>query len=68
MPRQSKLPPSIKKRWRVERLFQVLDQCFRGEIDTLAYPRAALFGFLYGPDLLQRPGRSQSSNALCSWR
>ena len=52
----SNLPPSdasaiqvaglYQKRWRVERLFQVLDQCFRGEIDTLAYPRAALFGFV----------------------
>lgn len=34
-----------QKRWRIERLFQVLEQCFRGEINTLAYPRAALFGF-----------------------
>ena len=34
-----------QKRWRIERLFQVLEQCFYGEIDTLAYPRAALFGF-----------------------
>jgi IS4 transposase len=35
-----------QKRWRIERLFQVLEQCFRGEINTLAYPRAALFGFV----------------------
>lgn len=51
----SNLPPSdasaieiaglYQRRWRIERLFQVLNQCFRGEIDTLAYPRAALFGF-----------------------
>jgi hypothetical protein len=34
-----------QKRWRIERLFQVLEQCFRGEINTLAYPNAALFGF-----------------------
>jgi IS4 transposase len=34
-----------QKRWRIERLFQVLEQCFHGEINTLAYPRAALFGF-----------------------
>jgi hypothetical protein len=34
-----------QKRWRIERLFQVLEQCFRGEINTLAYPKAALFGF-----------------------
>lgn len=40
-----KIAALYQKRWRVERLFQVLDQCFRGEIDTLAYPRAALFGF-----------------------
>lgn len=40
-----KVAALYQKRWRVERLFQVLDQCFRGEIDTLAYPRAALFGF-----------------------
>lgn len=35
-----------QKRWRIERLFQMLEQCFRGEINTLAYPRAALFGFV----------------------
>jgi hypothetical protein len=35
-----------QKRWRIERLFQVLEQCFRGEINTLAYPRSALFGFV----------------------
>ena len=40
-----KIAALYQKRWRVERLFQVLDQCFRGEINTLAYPRAALFGF-----------------------
>jgi len=34
-----------RQRWSIERLFQVLDQCFKGEINTLAYPRAALFGF-----------------------
>jgi hypothetical protein len=52
----SNLPPAkanalqiaalYQKRWRIERLFQVLEQCFRGEINTLAYPRAALFGFV----------------------
>ncbi|KAM3090300.1 transposase [Phormidesmis sp. 146-12] len=35
-----------QKRWRIERLVQVLEQCFRGEVNTLAYPRAALFGFV----------------------
>ncbi|MEM9218990.1 MAG: transposase [Cyanobacteria bacterium P01_F01_bin.150] len=33
------------QRWSIERLFQVLKQCFEGEINTLAYPGAALFGF-----------------------
>lgn len=40
-----KIARLYQRRWRIERLFQILDQCFRGEIDTLAYPRAALFGF-----------------------
>jgi hypothetical protein len=33
------------KRWTVETAFQQLTQDLRCEIDTLAYPRAALFGF-----------------------
>jgi Transposase DDE domain len=41
-----KIATLYQKRWRIERLFQVLEQCFRGEINTLAYPRAALFGFV----------------------
>ena len=40
-----KIASLYQKRWRIERLFQVLEQCFQGEIKTLAYPRAALFGF-----------------------
>ena len=35
-----------QKQWRIERLFQVLEQCFQGEINSLAYPRAALFRFV----------------------
>ncbi|MEM9218644.1 MAG: transposase [Cyanobacteria bacterium P01_F01_bin.150] len=34
-----------RQRWSIERLFQVLEKCFRGEINTLGYPGAALFGF-----------------------
>lgn len=34
-----------KKRWTLETLFQSLTQMLEGEIDTLGYPRAALFGF-----------------------
>jgi len=40
-----KIASLYQRRWRIERLFQVLEQCFQGEINTLAYPRAALFGF-----------------------
>lgn len=34
-----------RKRWTLETMFQSLTQMLRGEIDTLAYPRAALLGF-----------------------
>ena len=34
-----------RQRWSIEQLFRVLEQCFEGEINTLAYPGAALFGF-----------------------
>jgi hypothetical protein len=48
------LPKSIKgvavvelyrKRWTLETMFQSLEKNLEGEIDTLAYPRAALLGF-----------------------
>lgn len=34
-----------RKRWSVETLFQTVSANFEGEIQTLAYPRAALFSF-----------------------
>ena len=34
-----------RKRWRIEGLFQEWTQSLRCEIDTLAYPRAAVFAF-----------------------
>lgn len=34
-----------RKRWKLETLFQSLTQMLKGEIDTLAYPPAALLGF-----------------------
>ena len=34
-----------RKRWTLETMFQSLTQMLEGEIDTLGYPRAALFGF-----------------------
>src|SRR4051812_39761684 len=33
------------RRWTVEHVFQTLTEALRCEIDTLAYPKAALFGF-----------------------
>jgi hypothetical protein len=37
-----------RKRWRVETAFQHLAQDLNTEINTLGYPRAALFGFCIG--------------------
>jgi hypothetical protein len=34
-----------RKRWTLETAFQHLEKHFKSEINTLAYPRAALFGF-----------------------
>lgn len=34
-----------RKRWTLETMFQSLTQMLHGELDTLGYPRAALFGF-----------------------
>jgi IS4 transposase len=41
----SKVANLYRKRWTIETMFQSLTQMLRGEIDTLGYPRAALFGF-----------------------
>jgi hypothetical protein len=37
-----------RKRWKLETMFLSLTQMLNGEIDTLAYPRAALLGFATG--------------------
>lgn len=34
-----------RERWTLETMFQALTMMLRGEVDTLGYPRAALFGF-----------------------
>ena len=34
-----------QNRWRIETLFQTITQNFEGEIQTLAYPKAALFSY-----------------------
>lgn len=48
------LPPEVealavghlyRQRWTLETAFQELEASLRGELETLAYPRAALFGF-----------------------
>jgi IS4 transposase len=39
------LATAYRQRWRLENVFQTLVEALRCEIDTMAYPRAALFGF-----------------------
>jgi IS4 transposase len=39
------LAETYRRRWTLENVFQVLTEALNCEIDTLAYPRAALFGF-----------------------
>ena len=36
---------TYRRRWRLENVFQTLTEALTCEIDTLAYPKAALFGF-----------------------
>jgi IS4 transposase len=40
-----KLAEAYRSRWRLENVFQTLTEALTCEINTLAYPRAALFGF-----------------------
>jgi len=39
------LAMAYRSRWRLENVFQILTEALVCEIDTLAYPKAALFGF-----------------------
>jgi len=39
------LATTYRQRWRLENVFQILVEALRCEIDTMAYPKAALFGF-----------------------
>lgn len=41
----SLLAETYRRRWTLEKVFQSLTEALNCEIDTLAYPRAALFGF-----------------------
>jgi hypothetical protein len=41
----AKAADAYRKRWTIETMFQSLTQMLQGEIDTLCYPKAALFGF-----------------------
>jgi IS4 transposase len=49
LPPTAASPPQVmqlyRERWQVERLFLTVTQNFNGEINTLAYPKAALFSF-----------------------
>jgi len=41
----AKIAEIYRNRWTIENLFQTVTQNFNGEIQTLAYPKAALFSF-----------------------
>ncbi|MCC5654676.1 transposase [Nostoc sp. XA013] len=56
-----------KGRWSVETLFQTVTQNFHGEIETLAYPKAALFSRVSGAVSLQPFSDTQSSPWQCTW-
>lgn len=43
-----KVAQLYRKRWTVEGMFQELGQAFQSEINTLCYPKAALFAFCVG--------------------
>jgi hypothetical protein len=43
--RAAKVAELYRERWTIEKLFQSMTQLLRCEINTLAYPKAALFGF-----------------------
>jgi hypothetical protein len=40
-----KIAELYRHRWRIEQAFQSLAEALRGEVNTLAYPRAALLGY-----------------------
>ena len=43
--RAAKVAELYRERWTIEKLFQGMTQLLRCEVNTLAYPKAALFGF-----------------------
>lgn len=43
--RAAKVAELYRQRWTIEKLFQSMTQLLRCEVNTLAYPKAALFGF-----------------------
>ena len=40
-----KIAEVYRNRWKIEQAFQTLAEALRGEVNTLAYPRAALLGY-----------------------
>ena len=48
-----KIAELYRKRWTIETAFQEVEAHLHSEINTLGYPKAALFGFLYGISGLQ---------------
>jgi hypothetical protein len=43
--RAAKVAELYRERWTIEKLFQSMTELLRCEVNTLAYPKAALFGF-----------------------
>ncbi len=56
-----------RERWQVERLFLTVTQNFEGEINTLAYPKAALFSFALALVAYNLLATLRVCFSQCSW-
>ena len=57
-----------RKRWTLETAFKHLEAYCHSEINTLGYPKAALFGFCLAPGGLQFTGGGVGRVAPRAWR
>jgi IS4 transposase len=57
-----------RQSWTLEQAFNELTTHLRCELNTLVYPKAALFAFWVAAKQLQRTGRSQKGAAWRAWR
>jgi IS4 transposase len=56
-----------RQSWTLEQAFNELTTHLRCELNTLVYPKAALFAFWVAANQLQRTGRSQRGAAWRAW-